>query len=98
MPSSPVPPTDRDSFFFIDSVRSTVHHQSPEPRVTSPTSEYLLSCAYAGMKRLVKKHQPDISIVEIEDVGEGLSILSKALGQAAAKDIKPLTEAWPFVD
>lgn len=50
------------------------------------------------MKRIVKEHQPDCQIVEIHDVGEGLSILSQALGQAPVGDVKPMTEAWPFVD
>lgn len=50
------------------------------------------------MQKTVKQHQPECKIVQVPDVAEGLSVLSEALGVDGVGDVKPLTEAWPFVD
>ena len=42
--------------------------------------------------------QPHMKVVDINDVGSGLSILAKELGLAPVADIKAMTADWPFVD
>jgi len=47
---------------------------------------------------LVKKYNPEIIFVNIEDVSDALPKLSTALGQKALPGTSTLSDDWPFVD
>jgi hypothetical protein len=50
------------------------------------------------LKEDVAKLNPGIKIIEITDVAKGLSMISEAINGKQVTDVKPSTEAWPFVD
>ncbi len=47
----------------------------------------------------IQEMQPHIKCIEIRGVSEAINQLSEALNaELPAQELKPLSEAWPFVD
>lgn len=47
---------------------------------------------------LVKKYNPEVVFVNIEDVSDALPKLAAALGQKTLPGVSTLSDDWPFVD